>query len=184
MAKERDSYSIDECYELGKILKSHGLKGEVSVFLDVDYPEDYEEMDSVLVQLDGELIPFEIEQIRILPNKPKTALVKLATIDTIEQTDALSGATLYLPLDVLPELGEKEFYYHEVIGFEVIDKNLGLISTIDTVYSFTEGSLLVLEYKGKEVLIPINDETIEQVDRVNKVLKVNLPDGLLDVYLS
>lgn len=184
MAEEKDTYSIDECYELGKIIKSHGLKGEMSIFLDVDYPEDYEEMDSVLVLLDGELIDFEIEQIRILPNKPKTALVKLATIDKIEQTDALVGTSLYLPLDVLPELGEKEFYYHEVIGFEVVDQKLGFISTIDTVYSFTEGSLLVLEYKGKEVLIPINDETIVEVDRDNKTLKVNLPDGLLDVYLS
>ncbi|MCU0438985.1 MAG: ribosome maturation factor RimM [Raineya sp.] len=184
MAEEKDTYSIDECYELGKIIKPHGLKGEVSIFLDVDYPEDYEDMDSVLVHLNGELVAFEIEQIRILPNKPKTALVKLVTIDKIEQTDDLIGASLYLPLDVLPELGEKEFYYHEVIGFEVMDKKLGFISTIDTVYSFTEGSLLVLEYKGKEVLIPINDETIVKVDRENKVLNVDLPDGLLDVYLS
>jgi len=182
--EEKENYGIEECYELGKIVKPHGLKGEVSIFLDVDYPEDYEEMDSVLVELNGELIAFEIEQIRILPNKPKTALVKLATIDKIEQTDDLIGATLYLPLDVLPELGETEFYYHEVIGFDVVDEKLGNIATIDTVYSFTEGSLLVLEYKGKEVLVPINDETIVEVDREKKVLRVNLPDGLLDVYLS
>jgi len=66
----------------------------------------------------------------------------------------------------------------------VIDENLGKLATIENVYSFAEGSLLVMLYKGKEVLIPINDETILRVDRQNKIMQVCLPDGLLDVYLE
>ena len=61
---------------------------------------------------------------------------------------------------------------------------MGKLAPIETVYSFTEASLLVMPYKGKEVLIPINDDTIEKVDRANKTVYVNLPDGLLDVYLE
>lgn len=176
--------TLEDCFELGKILKTHGLRGEVSIFLDVDYPEDYEEIDTILLNLEGKLTAFEVEQIRLLPNKPKTALLKLAGIGKIEETEPIIGETIYLPLSVLPELGEKQFYFHEVIGFEVIDGKMGKLAPIETVYSFTEGSLLVMPYKGKEVLIPINDDTIEKVDRANKTVYVNLPDGLLDVYLE
>lgn len=175
---------IEDCFELGKILKTHGLRGEVSIFLDVDEPEYYEEIEAIFLNLEGELTAFEVEQIRLLPNKPKIALLKLAGINQIEETEPIIGETIYLPLNALPELGEKQFYFHEVIGFEVVDKELGKLASIETVYSFTEGSLLVMPYKGKEVLIPINDETIVKVDRANRVMEVALPDGLLDVYLK
>lgn len=178
------SLTLDDCFELGKILKTHGLRGEVSIFLDVDYPEDYEEIDAILLNIDGKLEAFEVEQIRILPNKPKTALLKLAGIGKIEETEAIIGETIYLPLSVLPELGEKQFYFHEVIGFEIVDEKLGKLAAIETIYSFTEGSLLVMPYKGKEVLIPINDETIQKVDRVARIIFVRLPDGLIEVYLE
>jgi len=176
--------NLEDCFELGKILKTHGLRGEVSIFLDVDYPEDYEEIDAILLNVEGKLATFEVEQIRLLPNKPKTALLKLAGIDTIEETEPIIGETIYLPLSILPKLGEKQFYFHEVIGFQVVDENLGKLAAIENVYSFAEGSLLVMLYKGKEVLIPINDETILKVDRENKIMQVCLPDGLLDVYLE
>ncbi|MDX1904380.1 MAG: ribosome maturation factor RimM [Thermonemataceae bacterium] len=180
---EEEKISREDCYELGKILKPHGLKGEVSVFLDVDSPEEYEQMDSVIVELEGELIGFEVEKVRILPNKPKVALLKLADIDSIEDTEELIGANLLLPLDVLPSLDDTHFYFHEIIGFEIVDAKKGLLDKVETVYSFAEGSLLVMMYQGKEVLIPINDETITNVDRKAKRLHVNLPEGLLEVYL-
>ncbi len=178
------SLTLDDCFELGKILKTHGLRGEVSIFLDVDYPEDYEEIDAILLNINGKLEAFEVEQIRILPNKPKTALLKLAGIDKIEETEPIIGETIYLPLSVLPELGEKQFYFHEVLGFEIVDEKLGKLAAIETIYSFTEGSLLVMLYKGKEVLIPINDETIQKVDRTAQIVYVRLPDGLIEVYLE
>ncbi|GAB4487952.1 MAG: ribosome maturation factor RimM [Raineya sp.] len=179
-----EDLKIEDCFELGKILKTHGLRGEVSIFLDVDYPEDYEEIKVVWLNIEGKLSAFEVEQIRLLPNKPQIALLKLVGIDKIEAIEPVIGATIYLPLSTLPELGEQQFYFHEVIGFEVVDENLGKLAAITNVYSFTEGSLLVMPYKGKEVLIPINDETIVKVDRQNKLLLVALPNGLLDVYLE
>ena len=98
--------TLEDCFELGKILKTHGLRGEVSIFLDVDYPEDYEEIDTILLNLEGKLTAFEVEQIRLLPNKPKTALLKLAGIGKIEETEPIIGETIYLPLSVLPEKWE------------------------------------------------------------------------------
>ncbi|MCS6795416.1 MAG: ribosome maturation factor RimM [Raineya sp.] len=173
----------DECFELGKILKTHALYGEVSVFLDVDYPEDYENLQEVWVEIEEVLQRFEVEQVRLLPNKPQTALLKLKSIDSIEQAQEIVGFKLFLPLSFLPELGEKQFYFHEIIGFLVVDKNLGELAQVRDVYTTSQTALLAIDYKNKEVLIPINDEVILQVDRKNQKLHVELPNGLLEVYL-
>lgn len=174
----------DDCFELGKILKTHALYGEVSIFLDVDYPEDYEALQEVWVEIEKKLQKFEVEGVRLLPNKPQTALLKLKNIDSIEQAQEIVGAKLFLPLSFLPPLGEKQFYFHEIIGFLVVDKVLGDLAQIQDVYTTTQTALLVMLYQGKEVLIPINDEVILQVDRKEKKLHVALPEGLLDVYLQ
>ncbi len=174
----------DDCFELGKILKTHALYGEVSVFLDVDYPQDYQTLQEVWVEIEQKLQKFEVEGVRLLPNKPQTALLKLRNIDSIEQAQEIVGAKLFLPLTFLPELGEKQFYFHEIIDFLVVDKVLGNLAQIQDVYTTTQTALLVMLYKGKEVLIPIHDEVILQVDRKEKKLYVALPEGLLDVYLQ
>lgn len=174
----------DDCFELGKILKTHALYGEVSIFLDVDYPEDYEMLQEVWVEIEKKLQKFEVEGVRILANKPQTALLKLKNIDSIEQAQEIVGSKLFLPLSFLPQLGEKQFYFHEIIGFLVVDKALGNLAEIKDVYTTTQTALLVMLYQGKEVLIPINDEVILQVDRKEKKLYVALPQGLLDVYLQ
>lgn len=174
----------EDYFELGKILKTHALYGEVSVFLDVDYPEDYEALQEVWIEMEKKLQKFEVEGIRLLPNKPQKALLKLKSIDTIEQAQEIVGAKLFLPLSFLPQLGEKQFYFHEIIGFLVVDRFLGNLAEIKDVYTTTQTTLLVMLYQGKEVLIPINDEVILQVDRNEKKLHVALPEGLLDVYLQ
>lgn len=174
----------EDCFELGKILKTHALYGEISAFLDVDFPEDYENLSEVWVEVEDALQRFEVESIRLLVNKPQTALIKLKNIDSIEQAQKIVGARLFLPLSFLPVLGEKQFYFHEIIGFLVVDLLKGALSEVKDVYSTTQTALIAMDYKGKEVLIPINDEVIVRVDRKESKLYVSLPDGLLEVYLD
>lgn len=176
--------TANDCYELGYILRTHALYGEFSAYLDVDYLEDYEDMTTVFVDIKKQLVSFEVESVRILPNKPKTALIKLKGIDTIEQAQTLGKATLYLPLVALPKLEGTDFYYHEVTDFQIIDVNKGELGTIKTIYSMQHSELIAMDYREKEVLIPINNETILSIDREKKQMHVNLPDGLLEVYLE
>jgi 16S rRNA processing protein RimM len=89
-----------------------------------------------------------------------------------------------LPLDTLPDLEHNQFYFHEIIDFEIIDQQRGTVGIVETIYSFTQNDLLVFKYQGKEILMPINDETIISVDRTLKKLHIALPDGLLEVYLT
>ncbi len=171
----------DNCFELGKITKTHGLKGEVVLWLDVDFPEDYEDLESILLEERGELVPYFMESYRLSGNR---AIVKFEDIDTFEKAELMINLQAFLPLEDLPELDKNQFYYHEIIDYKVIDKNLGELGTVQTVHSMQAQDLLVMDYKGKEVLIPVISEIVLNADKEAKVLNVNLPDGLLEVYLE
>lgn len=171
----------EDCFELGKITKTHGLKGEVILWLDVDFPEDYEDLESLFLEEKGVLVPYFIETYRLSGNR---AIVLFEDIDTFEKAEGLINLQAFLPLEELPELDADQFYYHEIIGFQVVDKNLGVLGTVQTVHSMQAQDLMVMDYKGKEVLIPVIDEIVLGTDKTAKVLNVNLPEGLLEVYLE
>jgi 16S rRNA processing protein RimM len=171
----------EDCFELGKITKTHGLKGEVVLWLDVDFPEDYEDLESVFLDQKGELVPYFIETYRLSGNR---AIVQFEDIDTFEKAEGLINLQAFLPLEELPELGNDQFYYHEIIGFQIVDKQLGVLGTVQTVHSMQAQDLLVMDYKSKEVLIPVIPEIVLEADKEAKILNVNLPEGLLEVYLE
>lgn len=171
----------DNCFELGKITKTHGLKGEVVLWLDVDFPEDYEDLESIFLDMKGELVPFFMKSYRQSGNR---AIVQFEDIDTFEKAEAMVNLEAFLPLEELPELEDDQFYYHEIIGFQIKDKNLGDLGTVQTVHSMQAQDLLVMNYQGREVLIPVIPEIVLEADKEAKILNVNLPDGLLEVYLE
>jgi 16S rRNA processing protein RimM len=174
---------IDSCYQLGYVMRKHGLKGEVYILLDVDDPGYYEEMESVFIAVnrDETLVPFFIEEMAIQEDR---ALVKFEGIDTAEDAENILSCGLYLPLEFLPPLEEDQFYYHDIIGYQVIDTNEGELGPIQQIYPFANQDLISVNYKEKEVLIPVADEIIKKVDKENKKLFVELPEGLLDIYLE
>ena len=173
----------DDCYQLGYVIKTHGLNGEVSILLDVDVPESYQNLESMFVAQAGSeaLVPFFVEHIAVRKNK---AIVKFEEVDTIEQAEALAKARLFLPLESLPPLADDQYYYHEIIGFAIEDAEQGSIGTVQDVYESTGQDMIVARYQGKEVLIPINDDIVQRVDKKQATVHVQLPDGLLDVYLA
>jgi 16S rRNA processing protein RimM len=171
----------DDCFYLGYIVKLHGYKGEISIKLDVDYPEDYKQMESVFIEVNGQLIPFFITSIKI---KDKGfAVVALEGIKTIEQAESLLTSSLFLPLSVLPKLTGNKFYFHEVVGFAVEDKVHGPIGNIKEVLDFPNQAVLQVFKEKKEILIPVTDDIILNVDRNIKTVFTNAPEGLIDLYL-
>lgn len=172
----------DQCFQIGRIAKVHGLRGEVNVVLDVDYPEDYEGLEHLFIEQKGRLVPFFLEHFEIQPGG--RALAKFEELDTIEQVEGLVGAEAYLPLTELPKLEDDQYYFHELIGFEVEDETLGLIGPIQIIYDLETQDLLGVIHQGKEVLIPIQDGIILKVDKAAKKVFCQLPEGLLDIYLE
>lgn len=169
---------ISDCYKAGFVVKPHGLKGEVTISIDPDTPNDFATIESVFLA-DGEnLIPYFITSISITGNK---AYVKFEDIDTLNDAEALSKSSIFLPKSVRPPAEKGEFYDDEVMDFQVTDENLGDIGKIADIMTAGPNRLLVVNQGEKEILIPINGPFITQVDRANAKLHVNLPDGFLDI---
>jgi 16S rRNA processing protein RimM len=173
----------DDCYQVGHITKTHGVNGELVLFLDVDDPTEYADLDSILLEVKAELLPYFIESIAIV--KGSRAIIAFEDVDTIEQAERLINCGAYLPLDNLePITDETRFYFHEIVGYQVVDANAGELGTVRGVYAMNAQDLIAMDYQGKEVLIPINSEIVRTIDRTNRKLNVALPDGLLDIYLD
>lgn len=171
---------IDDCFELGYIVKTHGLRGEVTIQLDVDDPSPYYEMESVFLEQSGNLVPFFFDN--ILPQGNRL-IAQLEEIDSVDKASALTGCKLFLPTEALPTLSSEEYYFHELIGMTVYDgdKKLGNVSTI---YQPSAQYLAAVDYEGHELLIPIEDEIVKKVDKVNQQIIVALPEGFIDIYIG
>ena len=172
----------EDCFYLGKIVKKYSFKGEVLVKLDTDEPEIYENMESVFIALGNNLVPFFIEECSL----HKSDLIRLKLEDVTSEADAdlLIKSELYLPLEFLPKLTGNKFYFHEIIGFVMEDINQGKLGIIKGINDSTAQALFEIDKDGKEILIPVNDDLIIKVDRGNKKIIVDTPEGLVDLYMD
>jgi len=171
----------DECFYLGKIAKKFSFKGEVLVYLDTDEPELYEDMESVFVEFNKNLVPYFIESSSL--HKNDFLRVQFEDVDSEEEADQLLGCAVYLPLSMLPKLEGNQFYFHEVIGFEIEDKHLGVFGIIQSINDTTAQPLFEVLNGEVEILVPMIDQFLVEIDRKNKKVVMNLPEGLLDIYL-
>lgn len=172
----------EDCFYLGKIVRKHSFKGEVVIKLDTDEPELYQEMESVYVDFGNNLVPFFIEKSSL--NKGNQLRVRFEDVNSEADADAILKSDVYLPLTMLPKLGGDQFYFHEVIGFKVVDLSFGEVGTIVHINDKAAQPLFEIESNGKEIFIPMVDEFIKKVDRANKTIEVQTPDGLIELYLS
>lgn len=172
----------ENCFYVGTIVSKFSFKGEVLVKLDSDDPQMYENMESVFVEIGKDLIPFFIEKCSL--HKSDLLRIKFEDVTTEADADALLKHDLYLPLDFLPKLSGNKFYFHEVIGFSVEDINYGNIGTIVGINDSTSQALFEIENSGKQILIPMNDEFLVEVNRKNKKIVVKTPEGLISLYLN
>jgi 16S rRNA processing protein RimM len=171
---------IDDCFELGYIVKTHGLKGEVTIQLDVDDPSVYYEMESVFLEQSGNLVPFFFES--ILPQGNRV-IAHFEEIDSLDKASELTGCKLFLPTETLPKLSSEEYYLHDLVGMKVIegDEELG---TVTTIYQPSAQYLAAVMHKGHELLIPIEDGIVQKVDKEAGQVFVKLPDGFMEIYTS
>jgi 16S rRNA processing protein RimM len=171
----------EDCFYLGKIVTKYSFKGEVVIKLDTDEPELYTEMESVYVEFGANLVPFFIDKSSL--HKGNQLRVQFEDIYSDEEAESILKCGVYLPLNLLPKLTGDKFYFHEVIGFKVIDENYGEVGTLVHINDKAAQPLFEIDSDGKEVFIPMIDDFIKKVDRANKTIHVIAPDGLIELYL-
>ncbi|RXJ52136.1 ribosome maturation factor RimM [Gelidibacter gilvus] len=170
-----------DCFFVGKIVKKYSFKGELLIKLDTDEPEMFEDMESVFIDLRNNLVPFFIESSQL--HKSELLRIKFEDVDSEQDADALLKSDLYLPLEFLPKLDDDKFYFHEIIGFTVEDVNFGMVGIVKSINDSTAQALFEIDRDGIEILIPMNDAFIKKVDKKKKLIIVDTPEGLIDLYL-
>lgn len=172
----------EDCFYLGKIVRKHSFKGEVVIKLDTDEPELYQNLESVFVALGNDLVPFFIETISL--QKRNQLRIRFEDVENEADADAILGVEVYLPLKFLPKLTGNKFYFHEIIGFDMEDVNHGYIGVIEGINDSSAQPLFEVNANGTDVFIPMIDNFIKKVDRENKKIIVETPEGLIDLYLN
>jgi 16S rRNA processing protein RimM len=172
---------LSECFEFGFISKPHGLKGDVTAQIVHEPNKPLNKIEIIFVLQRGQLVPFFVTAVSVNNGQ---AIIKFEEIDTQAKAFDLKGCKLFLPDKFKPKASGNDFLISELIGFDIEDKTLGPLGSVFEVYDIPNNPLLGILYQTKEALIPINDTFILGFDKKTKVLKVDLPEGLLDVYLS
>jgi 16S rRNA processing protein RimM len=165
-----------DCFKIGYVAKTHGLKGEVT--LNISEPVEFDSIKSVFLDLRDSLVPHFISS---FSDRGDKVFIKFEDVDTPEKAFLLKGSSIYLPKEVRPKLKRGDFYDDEVIGFMVIDENLGELGNITSVSAAGPNRLLAIQFKSKEMLVPINGPFIKSTNKTKKTIKVELPDGFLDI---
>jgi 16S rRNA processing protein RimM len=168
--------TFENCFKLGYISKTHGLKGEVTAVIEVELT--LEDSTSLFLDLKGNLVPYFIEKISGTIGKP---FIKFEGIQSLEQASSLKGCSIYMLKSARAKLKRGKFYDDEIVGFEVKDKNLGLLGEVKEIQSQGANKLLSTVQKGKEILIPIQGPFITSINKTKKLVLVELPDGFLDI---
>jgi len=170
-----------DCFYLGTITSKYSFKGELLIYLDVDHPEEYTNLESIFVEIQQKLIPFFIEKSQF--HKSQLLRVKLEDVDQEIDADELIKKGVYLPLNQLPKLPDDEFYFHEVIDFTTSDVNFGHIGKIKAINDQSSQAFFLVEHKDQIIPIPIVKKFIDKLDKEGKHISFNLPDGLIAMNL-
>lgn len=171
--------NIEDCYQAGYIGKPHGVKGLVKAVFDVDKLDDYIERDSTFLQTPSGFKKYTLEQFSIVNGQQ--VLLGFEEVTNREDAEAIKGAGIFFPLDELPELTGNKFYYHEIVGYTIVDDKLGELGKVVRVDEMPAQDLIIMRHEGREIPIPITDEFVIGPDRKAKTLQCNLPEGLLEI---
>ena len=170
----------EDVYQIGRMGKAHGLKGEIN-FQFTDDVWDRADCDYIICEVEGILVPFFIEEYRF--RSDTTAIMKLEDIDTLEATQMLVNSPVFIEKKYQEELDDDEVSLHYFIGFQMLDGDNGnLIGTITAIDDQTDNWLFIVERPdGTEVMIPAHEEFIAEIKQEDKTMIMDLPIGLLDL---
>ena len=165
----------EEVYKIGRLGKAHGVKGEVSFMFDDDV-FDRVDADYLVLDVDGILVPFFIEEYRF--RSDSTALVKFEDVDTQERARELTNCDVYFPLSLTDDDSEA-LSLAVLVGFSIVDAQTGAV--VGSIADIDDSTANILFELSAGRLIPAADEFISQIDKDKRQISMRLPEGLLEL---
>ena len=165
----------EEVYKIGRLGKAHGVKGEVSFLFDDDI-FDRVDADYLVLDIDGILVPFFMEEYRF--RNDSVCLVKFCDIDTQQRAQELTGCDVYFPRTLAEEADDVPSLA-SLVGFEIVDASNG--KAIGNIAAIDDSTINLLFELEDGALIPASDELIEDIDAEHRTITMNIPKGLFDI---
>ncbi len=168
---------LAHCLEVGKVGKAHGIRGQFKLHSSSGQPENFSDYDEIILQAkDGSLQRIVLVAVRI---QGRFAVASSKTIVDRTQAEALTGSKVWVAESQLADLPDDEFYWHDIIGAQVVSSSGEEIGILDTIFATAGSDMLVVKSGREEVLIPAQPEYIVEVE-TDKVV-VDLPPGMLEL---
>lgn len=165
----------EDCIKVGEISKTHGLQGNVIVITHSDLLERYAD-EPVFLELEGAPVPFFIADEGLVVRNHSSYIVKFDYVDTLVQAERLMGCEVLLEKALLEgEEAEEDFDAFEFLDFEAEDEVSGLSGTVTDVADYSGNVVLTLNIAGKEILLPLSEVYIKDIDPENNRMVVNIP---------
>lgn len=165
----------EEVYRIGKLGKTHGVNGEITFQFDDDI-FDTTDGEYLILEIDGILVPFFMDEYRF--KSDEVALVKFEDIDTQNRAAELTGCEVFYPRQAIDE-DSSDLSFAQIVGFEIIDEKTGkVLGSIESVDDSTDNILFCLD---NDMLIPVAEEWIVEIDNKNKKIIMTLPEGLINI---
>lgn len=172
---------MDKTFLIGSTKRPHGLKGELKLYVEEKYVEDLMNAEILMIDIKGRPTPFFIEDIRFGNN----IIAKFEDVNTPEAAMSIANKEISLrESDLIPdderEIEIETMPYEHCIGYTIVNEG-ETIGVIDNIVEYPQQEMAILNYKNKEILVPLNQHFIKKVDDKNKVIEMMLPEGLLDL---
>ena len=164
-------------FEFGWVQRTHGNQGFLRGVYEGRHPEQYKDLESVFLFTEEGPVPFFFEKLQWQGN---TILFKFRDIDTVEDASNLVGMKILLPDELLPELPENDFFLHDLIGMEIVDRKLGKLGKVVSYFDQTAQPLIEIDYHGKPLLLPLAEELTHNIDLQGGSIEISLPDGYIE----
>lgn len=169
---------------IGHTKKTHGVMGELKAHIEARYVEDFLKNERIFLDVKGTKVPYFIRNVR----GAQEFIIHLEDVDNRDAAYGLQSREILLrQTDLIPEEEreleveeEEEMLYARLVGYEITDRTLGVVGSIDEVLEMPQQEMAYLKYQGREVLIPLNEQLLIEVDDRAKTVLMDLPEGLLE----
>jgi 16S rRNA processing protein RimM len=164
---------------VGRIARAHGIRGQVIVNLDTDFPEErFQPGGQLFFERGGAVEPLTITTVRFQQGRP---VIGLRGIDDMNAAIAMAGTELRVPRDWLASLPSGTFYRHDLVGCQVETNDGGRVGIVAAVEGDSGGSRLVVETSRGELLVPLAAEICPTIDVAARRIVIVPPEGLLEL---
>lgn len=169
---------MKDLIKIGTVQKTHGLKGEVSCHIQVT-PDDFGDLKSIFIKDKSGQVPYFITTYHFYQGKLTLAL---EDVDSVEKAKRLLNAEIWIESKYVTE--DEYVWVDQIIGYDIIDVHKGFIGKVENYYKIPNNELIATEVQNKEVLIPANTHIVRAINNASKTIEVELPEGLLEIYLE